>query len=265
MWKALFRKAPRGRRKNGGVPFQAIFRLVMKGAPAVSIVWLLFSGLYFLIDETRHSGFFQIQEVRASGLKHFGEEEMFRRVGPSLGENLVSLDLGSIGEGILQDPWVKTVSFHKAFPDRLLVRVEERLPAAVVSDPEETVVVDAEGNILEAWSRGEDVPGGWQDLPVVMGIRVSLLRNSEEGALLRFRSAYSVLREAPFFGEARLTLAVDPAGEVRVQRKDYWLRFGKGGVKEKWLRFARIEPRLEELKRPIREVDLRFQGKVIVR
>ncbi|HSG05995.1 MAG TPA: FtsQ-type POTRA domain-containing protein, partial [Nitrospiria bacterium] len=183
IWKKLFRKKTRPKRKGKGLPLKGFARLIMKGAPAVSVIWLLFFGVYFLVDETRQSGLFRVQEVRASGLKNFGEQEMLSRVAPSLGKSLVSLDLGSMEEKILGDSWVKTVSFHKAYPDRLFVRVEERLPAAVVSDPLETVVVDPEGKILEGWSGTDQVPVDWKDLPVVLGIRVESLRKEEPAAL----------------------------------------------------------------------------------
>lgn len=262
---AFKRRKKRFGRTNLSVPIRNFALNCLKGGSVVLAGWFLFSLVELGLEMVDQSQVFKIREVRASGFKNLKEEEILNRVAPSLGRNLVSLDLTQLEKGFLHEPWVERVSLHKAFPDRLLVHVVERHPVAVVSDSRGAVIVDKKGFVLDAWSGVEEVPSQWQSLPVVLGMKVAEVRAGEKKILETFSDLYEIIQTAPFSGEPHLTLSVDPSGEFRVQRRDYWLRLGNGGFKDKWERFKRIESRLREWDRPVQEVDLRFPGKVIVR
>ncbi|HEY5648980.1 MAG TPA: FtsQ-type POTRA domain-containing protein [Nitrospiria bacterium] len=247
------------------LPGKGVVLVALKGGGVVLAGWLLFSLFNLGWERLNQSSLFKVREVRASGFTHLAEKAILHRVGPSLGRNLVSLDLHPLEDQLLNEPWVEAVSLHKAFPDRLFVQVVERRPVAVVTDPGGAVIVDKKGRVLDAWKRVESVPARWRSLPVVLGVRVASLRAGEEPVLETFSELIDILRTAPFGAEPQLTLAVDPSGAFRVQRQDYWLRLGKGNFEEKWERFRRMEAQLRQWDRPVQEVDLRFEGKVIVR
>jgi cell division protein FtsQ len=111
--------------------------------------------------------------------------------------NLYALSPSAAGKRLRQHPWVRNVSLRKAWPDTLVVRVEERVPVAMVNF-DALYYVDGEGKvfkrvapcdpksypILTGFSRAE-LAGGDPVAEESLGKTLAFLRRLEAGALRR--------------------------------------------------------------------------------
>ena len=254
-FKGIHRPAPSSRPAKG-------IRYVL--APAVALI-LTAWGVNAAMRAMSHSDFFELREIRTLGLERLNEDDVLERLRPASGEALFDLDLVSLQGTLLAEPWIKEVNLRREYPNRLSVQVLERRPVAVLAGREAEAIVDETGAVMEAWPNGGEIPGPWSSLPVIHGIEAASLRDQDPWAVKGFSAALEILNAAPPAVGKDLHLDVGRMDDLRVQRHGYWLRFGTEPFEEKWTRFLSVEREIERRHEGVQEVDLRFQGQVIVR
>ncbi|MFQ5949585.1 MAG: cell division protein FtsQ/DivIB [Nitrospiria bacterium] len=227
---------------------------------------LLGAGLFVLyigIAQAIFSPFFNVKEIRWSGLRHLKAAAMTQRFESLVGENLFRMDLGEIQHRLLSDPWIKEVTVKKDFPDHLSIIVVERTPALVeyagvgpeetVGSPTKTHLLDEEGVVLE---QGGSYPTAFPRV-----IRFSRDRFPEVSALARRLAGRSgVLIDLSNREDLLIHLT---EGDGRTQKGV--LHLGKGEFESKWERFLEIENDLHQRGLSNWEIDLRFSGKAVVK
>lgn len=225
-----------------------------------TLLALLLGGLLFGVyagsQRLATASLFQVREIRWRGLHHLKEAEMAPRLRSTLGRNLFRLNIAEIQGELLANPWVKEAVVRKDFPDQLTLIVTERVPAAVEIDPARGAVLrDEEGAILE---RGGDAPEAlprivhYQPAAYAEGLRLaSLLSERLKGEAVDGRPAFII------------DLA-DPEDLV-VHLPEGMLHFGRGDYPARWQHFLEVRSDLERRGIADREIDLRFQRKVVVK
>lgn len=107
--------------------------------------------------------------VRIEGLHHASRDDVMRIFAPDLGRSLYLMPLAARRAALLGIDWVKDASVARIWPNRVLVRVKERTPAAFLlvgsGNASRYALIDDEGVILRppAYARFT--------LPVAVGIR----------------------------------------------------------------------------------------------
>ena len=162
------------------------------------------------------------------------------------GENLLKVDAGEIRKTFLDFQDIRKVVVHKRYPDTLIIRLEERIPLALISRDNKIFCVDKEGAFFPS--------NGQEDLPVIKG-KESLA----EG--LRLLERVSPSDPVPV---ASLNCTSPFEVVMTVQRETEGLlacNFGRGDMDEKWGVF------MDLMKDGIQAtyVDLRFIPYVVVR
>ncbi|TKJ41492.1 hypothetical protein CEE37_02715 [candidate division LCP-89 bacterium B3_LCP] len=102
---------------------------------------------------------FKLEEVCFTGNEHIEETDLLSLLPEVIGINLFSLDLNIIKHAVLQHPWVLEASVHRRLPDRLLIRVEEKQPVALVK-LKTLQAISASGDLLplDKWHGAIDLP-----------------------------------------------------------------------------------------------------------
>lgn len=218
---------------------------------------LLGGGLFTLYvggERLTTAPLFQVREIRWEGLHHLKESEMAARFRPIVGRSLFRVDLAQIQAALQENSWVKEAVVRKEFPDRLLIQVVERVPAAVeVDSARPPLLRDEEGKILE---QNSDAP---EALPRVIHYDpVSYARGLHLASLVS-RTLKKEGTAPPFV----IDLA-DPEDLV-VHFPEGVLHFGDADYAERWQRFLEIREDLERRGISDREIDLRYRRKVIVK
>ena len=114
-----------------------------------------------------HSTLFRVRDITVIGNTHTPRAQVVVAAGLSNGQALM-VDAGSVAAVRAVDalPWVSTVTFTHRWPWTIVVRVQERAPAALITTASGgTDVVDHTGRVLEVLTSSERAP----TLPVVVG------------------------------------------------------------------------------------------------
>lgn len=249
------RRAPASRMTKG-------FLYVLMPTVALALAaW----GANTVMQSVKHAKVFKLRAIRTAGLERLNEADVLDHLRPSRGRTLFDLDLVSLKGALLTEPWIKEVNLRREYPDALSVQVIERHPVAVLAGRRVETIVDETGTLIEQWPNGGEIPSQWSSLPVIHGIEAASLRDRDSGALKGLSAALEILRADPTAVGEGLDLDVSRMNDVRVQRRGYWLRFGTEPFDEKWHRFLSVESEIERRHDGVREVDLRFPDRVIVR
>lgn len=157
------RRAARGR---SPVPY-VLLGIVVLGVVAAIVVGVL-SGLPVFV----------ITGIDAQDSAHLSADTVAKLANVEEGTTLLNVDVDQVQQNVERNPWVKSVTVRREFPDRLAVTVEERTVWAVVLI----------GSGTTAWALGDD--GVWIE-PVQLDTSSSsdvtaaaLAKASELGCLL---------------------------------------------------------------------------------
>jgi cell division septal protein FtsQ len=212
--------------------------LVLAG---VFLVAVLFGLQVFLA-----SSYFQIKEIRWSGLKQIDSKELNQQFQFVLGQNLVHLSIADIHTSLISNRWVKEAVVRKVFPSRVDVTLTERIPAAVEIDPlsNRMVLRDSEGVVLE---EGEEA-----NLPRMIYYNPNTYTKAMELAPLLSKRKDALID-------------LSHPKEVSVRLKKGVLHLGDQDFKERWERFTKMEDDLARRNIAPWEADLRFPSQVVVK
>jgi cell division protein FtsQ len=97
--------------------------------------------------------------------------------------------LGSCRTRLLAHPWIEQAAVRRQLPDRIEIRVTERLPLALVEMADGRLLIDAAGRPFKRWIDGDPEP-----LPVSRGLTYIDLPALEQKEAPALTAALEVLR-----------------------------------------------------------------------
>jgi cell division protein FtsQ len=109
--------------------------------------------------------YFEIKEVSVRGLKELTEKDILTQAAITPRQNLLSVNIESLGKRISANPWVKNIYVGRELPNRLVLEVRERNPVAMVKQASDFYLMDNEGFVFKKLGKGDEV-----DLPILTGI-----------------------------------------------------------------------------------------------
>ncbi len=254
------RKRKKGKEAGRGrIPFRQWFPV----AAAVLGFLLLGAGGAAAYSWLGRSAIFSMRVVDMTPCAHVSGDEISGILKGVARGNIWSLSKEEIGRRILSHPYVRQVVVRKAFPDKLVLSIEEREPVAMVN-LDALYYVDERGSIfkrltaydaknfpiLTGFSR-EDLAAG--DPVTIRNLKttIDLLRHAEAGTLSRNIS------EVHFDAQDGYTLVTRDFG---LQLKIGTMEFG-----EAMRRIEEAMPKLASLGREKKVVDLKTAGRIFVR
>lgn len=143
--------------------------------------------VYFL-----SSPHFALHEINVQGTSRLSSDLLVRTSGLTAGANVLGIDEEEARQKLQALPWVRRADVARELPNRVIISVEERVPAAILVE-ERTWLVDTDGIPFKELEEGEYDPS----LLVLAGVEVS-----------RLHAAGRVERSREMLGEA-LTIAKD--------------------------------------------------------
>lgn len=220
-------------------------------------------GLVLVYQETAPlwRGWFEVREVTVAGTLQVTRAEVLERLGLAPEDTLLSVTPSLLAERLESHPWIKHAEISRVLPHTLSVTITERQPAAILRSSSMMLLLDEEGRVLSVLSTGSEPP-----LPVLVGMDASGLMlgdaQSRQHAQSGIRLAELVSRDV--FGRPELDWS-DPSNVVATIN-GVRFQFGRSAFEEKWDRYRKLQPAMRlGTADPRREIDLRFQNKVIIR
>jgi cell division protein FtsQ len=151
---------------------------------------------------------FGLDQVVLTGHRFTPDNDIFEALDLKRSRTMLTFDSPSAQSRIEELPWIVSASIERVFPDRLEVRVTERLPAAVWTRGPRSFLVDESGRTLA---------------PVAADMMPALPRIAGEGADSAFAGLRSLLAQHSDF-QARMVSA------ERIGNRRWTLRLAGGGA-----------------------------------
>ncbi|UCH45965.1 MAG: FtsQ-type POTRA domain-containing protein [Nitrospiraceae bacterium] len=196
-----------------------------------------------------------VDEIQISGNYHLTEEDILEIINVSQGEQLLDIQFDDIDRRLHQNTWIKSAALRRQFPGRLIVKVDEANPKALLSFRKRMFLIDEDGNILER-IKSDATPF----LPVIRDINPKNKKEMKEAIkLISALDAYNILDV-----KESVEIGIDSYGLTATIDGDF-IKVGHGRYEEKFARWMELEPEIRKKGQPIQYIDLRFKESVIVK
>ncbi len=150
---------------------------------------LVCMGLLFILgyDIMTQGRMFAAREIAVLGNRQLSEARVLSLAGIDPGVNIFAVNLSLARKRLISDGWIAEARVGREIPDRLVIRVREHVPQAIL-DLGKKYVMSREGTIIQEYNEA-DFPG----LPFVSGLYYSDLPLGGESSREPFVSLLSVL------------------------------------------------------------------------
>ncbi len=202
-----------------------------------------------MLSSSTQAGF-KVDDVIVTGRIHITKDEILQHLGVRQGDAIFGVSIDAARASLSEIPWIKAVSVTRQLPDKIIIDLTERKPAALWQYQKKMSVIDAEGRALTSDHLDE-----YQSLPLVVG----------EDAPEHAADLLNLLQAEP-------TVAEQVASAVRVGGRRWDLRL-KNGMSVKLpekdaelalSRLAKEEADAKLFHREITAIDLRIPDELVI-
>ncbi|MDP2167232.1 MAG: cell division protein FtsQ/DivIB [Thermodesulfovibrionales bacterium] len=217
------------------------------------LVALILAGVFVL----SYFSFFPVRGVEFYGNGQLSAGQLKSLMEIRGDEDLLKLKCSRLAEMLLKSPWIKGASIRKEYPGRLLVKVREAEPFALLQDKAKVFIIDSDGRRLEELN-GETVPF----LPVISSSGGSINPDAFSDALSLVRE----IRATEISGRPVEITGIDSDRKNLTANIDgISVKVGEGRYSEKLLRFVELQAEIKRRWAGVDYIDLRFQDRVVVK
>ncbi len=259
------RKKEKGRkgRGEGGTPLVARLRLaawIAAGLLAVVLVGAACASAYSWLSR---SPLFAVREIDMNRCENVTQEEVWAVVRDRGKGSIWSIPSREVAKRLAEHPWIRSASVRKAFPDRLVVRIEERHPVAMVN-LDALYYVDDQGTVFKRLTAYDS-----KNYPILTGFSRADLLSRDAVSARNFRRSLDLLRAADA-GALRQNISevhFDPQEGYTLVTRDTGLqiRIGTMDSQKAMRRVEEAMPRIAGLGKSPAIVDLKTEGRIFVR
>lgn len=261
----LGRKGNRFRKPRRVIPWRRLLLGGLWGTMAIGSVTMLVAVAYFAARMLFASDYFKVEQIEVKNNQRISREDILALSDIAPGANIFELDLARIGGRIEENPWIADAKVRRMFPDRLVIRVEERNPRAIVR-LDYLYYLDASGKIFKRLERGDRL-----DFPVISGIDREAFLEGREPLMRQLDNVLRLLeildgRKIFATGEvSEITLA--DSGDITLYtcHGGVPVRMGGNDFEAKLDRLERIFPQLRTRLGVIDYIDLNVTRRIIVK
>jgi cell division protein FtsQ len=207
-----------------------------------------------------------VDRILVNGRTRLPAGEIESRLGSLHGRNIFRVDLEESRARVLESSWVAQASMRRVLPSTIEVTVVERVPVALARLAQQLFLMDAEGVMLdELGPRYREF-----DLPVVDGLAAGVVAGGPRVDADRVRLAagfLTALEVRPDLRDRISQINVANARDVIVLLEDdaALLHLGVERFSERLQFYLEMSPTLGNEFQDIEYVDLRFDGRLVVR
>jgi len=188
---------PKERRETrGGEKFHRLLKKAVWAASALLFIsFFLFLG-HRVYAHLLENPSFRVRQIEVTGCQKISRESLLSLASIEGMPNLFTLRLKEIARRLEAHPWIEGVRVEKAFPNKVLIAVEERKPMAILQ-LEDLFYIDAKGVVFSRVGEGDGY-----NYPFLTGLnRRTMEKESDESKRLILSALellWSVERERRF-------------------------------------------------------------------
>lgn len=194
---------------------------------------------------------FKVAEIAVTGRNKTPSPDILAAIGVKVGDPILTFDPVAARDALERLPWIEKAAVWRHLPSRILIDLDERIPAAIWQNNKKLFLIDKNGHVLT-----DAVPKAFERLPLIVG----------SDAPKAAAEILSLLAAEPLLAER-----LDAATRIGARRWDLKLRNGinvklpEDDIGLALRRLARDQEKSNLLDRAASVIDLRFDDKVIVR
>lgn len=113
---------------------------------------------------TTASAGFRVNEILVTGRRRISQDDLLAKLDVHYGDPIFGVDVEAVRDTLAEVSWVKEVSVTRRLPDKIVVQLKERAPAALWQYQKKISLIDEGGRTLASRDLGE-----FQSLPLVVG------------------------------------------------------------------------------------------------
>lgn len=144
---------------------------------------------------------FRVDGIEVTGTRRMSAMTVYTAALDQQSRAMPLVDVSGVRQRLLGYPWVADAQVSRRLPDKLVINIVERVPAAVWQDHQQLTLIDKDGHLLEPVT-----PDQMPDLPLMIGDGANL-ETADYRALLDAAPALKPLvRAATWVGNRRWNL-----------------------------------------------------------
>jgi cell division protein FtsQ len=229
----------------GGVGVAAVFVANLMGVP---------QAIGIGIAESAARAGLRVEQVDITGLRRMDRETVYAiALEDQPSRAMLRVDLAHVRERLLAYGWVADAYVSRRLPDRLLIHITERVPAAVWQDNGQLTLIDAAGRLLAPVD-----PEHMPNLPLVIGPGADRQEAAYQQLLSAAPGLRPRIRAASWIGDRRWDLTFDTGETLALPQEDAAAALAKFADLERarpllgkgWIRFDLRDPAKLVARRP---------------
>ena len=236
-------------KRKGGRLLAAAKYFVFVALPLVLVVAVI------SIASSAAKSVFRVRDVVITGNEHLTDDELKSMAGLGRDENLIKVSSRRISSKMMESPWIRSAAVRKEFPDRILIRIKEAEPFALLDMKGKLFIVDDRGTMLEEL-RDIAVPF----LPVIS----SNPYREKEAFLEAITLAKAIKDTGLLYRKDHIEIISHKLQEMSVNIDGIVVKVGAGEYGDKLARLAEIEEEIKNRNIAVDYIDLRFANRVLV-
>jgi cell division protein FtsQ len=218
------------------------------------IVTAAAGAVYLLLQ--RMPSVLSIKTVELAGNEHLTDDELKQMAGLKGRQGMLVLSTRKVYEKLKESPWIQSVAVRKEYPSRLLIRIKETEPFALLDMKGKMFIVDDKGRMLEEL-RENSVPF----LPVILSDPYKEKEAYREAVVL----AKAIKTMGILHRSQRIEIIAHKPNEIAANLDGVIVKIGAGEHEDKLARLLEIEQEIKNRNIPVGYIDLRFAKKVVVK
>ncbi len=233
---------------------------LLRKRPFIALVLILSAatGVFFGLRAAYRASdkLLPVKEVIFLGNTHLTDGELMSLSGIRGDEGFLTLSPKDISAKLLQSAWIREVSVRKELSRRVLIKIEETSPFAILEMKGKSFLIDEKGVMLE------EMKGAVPFLPVIIADPFKNRDNFLEALnLARVLKDKKVATER---NRVEIIAGRDPES-ISVVLDNVLIKVGWGDYEQKLTRLFELEDEIKKRGITLDYVDLRFANRVVVK
>jgi cell division protein FtsQ len=249
------------KKQPGRINWRLTFAILAFGAIGVSTAVAAYkASLYVASDPQFTLSHDRKDALTILGLTYASRSKVQRIFAADFDHSIFSVPLAERRRRLLAIDWVEDASVSRVWPDRLVVSIRERKPVAFISLRSGSLLIDAQGVLLEQPAQGQF------SFPVLSGVREE---QSEADRRTHVRAFLQVQEELGYLAKEVSEIDASDPENIRivaqVDRRVVTLLLGDGNYAQRFQNFLNHYPEIRKGSPQARVFDLRLDGRFTVK
>lgn len=172
------------------------------------------AGVWFYEKPIELPKEFRIDKIEFDGQEHVPEVLLLKASGLRYKKNIFNTSVNDVKKKLEQISWIKSASVQRKLPNKIYVRVAERVPIAIYQLNYKLYLLDIDGKILE-----NDGIGNFDNLPIIVGEGAEKVARRFLYVLEKFPKIQNQLAFAVYIGKRRWNMKINKGITVKLPEK----------------------------------------------